>query len=206
MQLNKQSTWGVGKRVGNKRYLHVDTLPEPADEPDAAALLASLTTAEEIAQVRRAEHFNLVRVDLAAGSVGFRTYADSLNPPILHRKELLLAADDPRYDAWAELTAACESVGLFDDPRRIGYRRQWAQLVRERGYRLVDHALVPIGNEDETDDGADDDAAAEQGPSSGALSEPDSWSAARHRTAPPPLPRATPRTPICSRSTSVAAS
>ncbi len=90
-------------------------------------------------------------------------------------KELLLAADDPRRAAWAELTAACESVGLFDDPQRIGDRRQWAHLVRERGYRLVDHALVPVGNEEGTDTEADPEDAASAGP--------DGWSAARHRTA-----------------------
>ena len=208
MQLNKQASSGIGKRAGNKRYLHVDALPEPADGPDASALLASLAAAEEIAQVRRGEHFNLVRVDasgnemallhypgfstepfpslaaswrvnLEAGTADFRTYADSLNPPILHRKELLLPADDPRREAWAALTAACESVGLFDDPRRIGYKRQWEQLVRERGYRVVDHALVPIGN----DDGADGVEDAAQGLSAGPLAGPTGWSAARHRTA-----------------------
>jgi hypothetical protein len=36
------------------------------------------------------------RIDIENGVVGYRTYESSLNPPILHRKELLLAADDPR--------------------------------------------------------------------------------------------------------------
>ena len=78
------------------------------------------------------------RVNLAAGTLSHRTYADSFNPPILHRKELLLLADDPRRETWAALTAACESVGLFDDPRRVGCKRQWEQLVRERGYRVAE--------------------------------------------------------------------
>lgn len=200
----------IGKVVGDKRYLHVDALPAPADGPESEALLASLAEAEALVGVRRGEHFNLVRVeatggslallhypefsdepfptlaaswrvDLDAGSVGFRTYADSLNPPILHRKELLLAADDPRREAWAALTAACESVGLFDDPRRIGYRRQWEQLVRERGYRMVDHALVPIGNDE--GDVADAVVDPERELDGSALSGPAGWSAARHRTA-----------------------
>jgi hypothetical protein len=41
-------------------------------------------------------------------------------------------ADDPRREVWAELTAAWESVGRFDGPRRIGDRRHWEQLVRDR--------------------------------------------------------------------------
>ena len=56
---------------------------------------------------------------------------------------------------------------------RIGYQRQWAQLVRERGYRVAGHALLPIGN----DDGDDAPADAEAG--DGLLG----WQAARHRTA-----------------------
>ena len=78
-------------------------------------------------------------------------------------------------ELYAALTAACESIGLFDDPRRIGYRRQWDQLVRERGYRIVGHALEPLGNDDggsgELDAGADWDDGLE------------GWQAARHRTA-----------------------
>ncbi|WP_295880899.1 DNA phosphorothioation-associated putative methyltransferase [uncultured Thiohalocapsa sp.] len=204
MQFESSRSDNSGKLVGNKRYLHVDALPRAADGQEAQALLAAVARAEALAGVRRGEHFNLVRidadgaelalvhypgfvgepfpalaqswrVDLAAGTLSHRTYADSLNPPILHRKELLLAADDPRRAAWAELTAACESVGLFDDPRRIGYKRQWEQLVRERGYRLMDHALVPIGNDEATDEAADGAPGTSTGPAG--------RSAARHRTA-----------------------
>lgn len=102
-----------------------------------------------------------------SGETGYRSYRDSLNPPILHRKELLLAPDHPNYATYAELSAAAESIGLFDDATRIGYRRQWLALVRESGYRLEGHALVPLGPEERerSSPGADD------------------WDAARQRTA-----------------------
>ncbi|NCC41201.1 MAG: DNA phosphorothioation-associated putative methyltransferase [Gammaproteobacteria bacterium] len=87
-------------------------------------------------------------VDLEKGTVSYRTYAESLNPPILHRKELMFAVDDPRREQCAALTSACESIGLFDDTRRIGYRRQWLTLIAEKGYQLQGHALVPLGNLD----------------------------------------------------------
>ncbi|WP_295432217.1 hypothetical protein [uncultured Thiodictyon sp.] len=83
-----------------------------------------------------------------AQSVSYRTYADSLNPPILHRKELMLPADHPRRTEYEALTCAAQAVGLFDEPRRIGYRRQWLALVREQGYRIEGHALVPLGNDE----------------------------------------------------------
>ncbi|AGA91442.1 hypothetical protein Thimo_2732 [Thioflavicoccus mobilis 8321] len=201
MTPERQDAACIGKTVGSKTYLHVDALG--AGSFVGTDLSERLAAAEALAGVRRGEDFNLVRVDtetgelallqypgffvdpfpalaaswrvnLSRGSVSYRTYADSLNPPILHRKELLLPPHDPRREVSAALTAACESIGLFDDPRRIGYRRQWEQLVRERGYRIVGHELLPLGN---LEDGDGEDATDWAG--AGELG----WQAARHRTA-----------------------
>jgi DNA phosphorothioation-associated putative methyltransferase len=89
---------------------------------------------------------NYWTVDIAAGSFRHRTYAGSLNPPILHRKELLLPADHPQQATYQALTAAAEQIGLFDDPNRIGFKRAWETLLTQKGYRVVGHELVPIGN------------------------------------------------------------
>ncbi len=158
------------KQVASRLYLHVDALLG-AD----ADLSARISTAEALVGLTGGEGYNLVRLDLdgpavallhypgffdnpfpalaaswlvdpQAGTVSFRTYAGSLNPPILHRKELLLPADHPRRAEFAALTEACESIGLFDEPTRIGHRRQWLELVREKGYRIVGHVLIPFGN------------------------------------------------------------
>ncbi|HNW79418.1 MAG TPA: DNA phosphorothioation-associated putative methyltransferase, partial [Candidatus Competibacteraceae bacterium] len=156
--------------------------------------------AEHLAGVQRDQHYNLIRMDadgrqiallhypdffdepfpalreswlvhLDSQLVSYRSYADSLNPPILHRKELLLAADHPRRAEYAALTATAEALGLFDHPTRIGYQRQWLALVREKGYRIAGHALLPLGNEDaEYADTADTACHAD-------------WQAARHLTA-----------------------
>ncbi len=185
------------KAVGGRTYLHVDTL-SLLD----AVLAARVAAAEQLAQVNRREHFNLVRiddagpciallnypefaddpfpalreswlVDLDRSEVGYRTYVDSLNPPILHRKELLLLPDDPRREGYAELTRMAESIGLFEDPKRIGYRRQWLHLVQEKGYHLVGHTLAPLGN----DESAESEAEAAQLPLHVG------WQAARQLTA-----------------------
>ena len=103
-----------GKAVANRLYVH-----ECAVEALAGELTDALPRAEEAAQIRRPEGYNVIRfdptaqqvallsypgffddpfpelreswrVDLTTGEVGHRSYADSLNPPILHRKELLL--------------------------------------------------------------------------------------------------------------------
>lgn len=76
-----------------------------------------------------------------------RRYDDSLNPPILHRKELLLPASHPESSKWATLTATAEGLGLFDDVATIGFRLNWQRLIAGKGYQLVGDAFVPLGNE-----------------------------------------------------------
>jgi hypothetical protein len=190
----------IGKTVGQKTYLPVISLD---GRSGTGALDERVAAAEALVGLRRGDDFNLVRVDaetgelallhypsffdeafpalaaswrvdLADGSVTYRTYAESLNPPILHRKELLLPSDHPRREEYAALTAAAESIGLFEDTTRIGYRRQWLALVRAKGYRIDGHALVPLGNL-ETDD--QETATGEEMPLHAG------WEAARQRTA-----------------------
>ena len=190
-----------GKVIGRKTYLHVAALTASDAEP-YAGWGRSVAAAEQAAGVARGTQFNVVRLDAdgevallhyadffddpfpilreswrfepATGEVGYRTYVDSFNPPILHRKELLLPADHPRHAEYSALTAAAESIGLFDDTTRIGYQRQWQVLVRERGYRVDDHKLLPLGNDDGDETGADAEADAPLHAG---------WDAARHLTA-----------------------
>jgi hypothetical protein len=160
------------KVVGGRTYLHADSLPvltqrrgARGERPSAwlgstgtcisilvriddAGPCISLLHYPEFAE----DPFPSLReswlVDLDRSTVSYRTYAESFNPPILHRKELLLPLDDLRREVYAALTATAESIGLFDEPKRIGYRRQWLALVREKGYRIEGHALLPLGNEE----------------------------------------------------------
>jgi DNA phosphorothioation-associated putative methyltransferase len=184
--------------VGQRTYFHIDVGPELNP-----AWAERWNAAERLAGILRAQHYNLVRIDidgpyiallnysgffdepfptlreswlvnLDSQTVSYRTYADSLNPPILHRKELLLPDDHPRRAEYAALTEAAETIGLFDQPTRIGYQRQWLALVREKGYRIAGHTLVPLGNVDIGDEETADANLAL--PAAG-------WETARHRTA-----------------------
>ena len=87
----------------------------------------------------------------------FRTYRDSLNPPILHRKELLVASSHPEREAWAKVTSTAESIGLFDDPATIGFRLNWTRLIESKGYRVVGNDFLPLGNETATGPAFGDD-------------------------------------------------
>ena len=64
-------------------------------------------------------------------------------PPILHRKELLLALDDPDRAAFAALTRDAEEAGLFRGSTTIGTRRRWEALLKQAGLAVQAHRLVP---------------------------------------------------------------
>lgn len=159
------------KKVGPHWYIHIDSVTEidfayQARVNDALCIASpnrfnvvkfsdhegSLTFLDyPLFDLEAFPHLaNFWTVDTIAGSYRYRTYAGSLNPPILHRKELLLPADDPRREAYRALTAAAEQVGLFDDPNRIGFKRAWEALLNQKGYRVVGHELVPIGIDETT--------------------------------------------------------
>jgi hypothetical protein len=160
------------KAVMGRYYVHVDAFGRLP--PDASA---KLEAAETFAKVTRGRHFNVARFDnsndeitllnypqffvdafpalseswsvnLASGRIGHRAYQDSLNPPVLHRKELFLDRDHPRRLEFEALSTVAEGLGLFRDTTRIGFREQWLRLVRESGYQIVDHELIPIANDE----------------------------------------------------------
>jgi DNA phosphorothioation-associated putative methyltransferase len=170
----------IGKFVAGRRYFHTSAVSSL--EPPAVELLSA---ASGLASIKPNRDYNVARIDpsnntisllsypgffdeafprlarswrvsLVQRQVTLRNYEDSLNPPVLHRKELLLNADDPRRSAYERLTTQIESQRLFEDPVRIGFKLQWERLLTERGFRVVDHQLVPIGNEERFDDAAID--------------------------------------------------
>lgn len=161
----------TGKTVAQHTYVHIAAL-----ETFAPAWREAVSQAAALAKDCAGRDFNIVKlgqgggvslldypgffeqafpllrrywtVDLNNASVRFRSYADSLNPPILHRKELLLPRNHPAIEPFSSLTRAAEQIGLFDDPRRIGFLKAWESLLDRRGYRVVGHELVPLGNDE----------------------------------------------------------
>jgi DNA phosphorothioation-associated putative methyltransferase len=80
-------------------------------------------------------------VDLSTGRTYRTDYRDSLNPPILHRKELLLEPSHPRANEFAALSAAEEEAGLYTHAATIGFRLNWERVLRERGVKLDGHMI-----------------------------------------------------------------
>ena len=163
----------VGKQIGTRQYVgkhQVDALPDDAKELVARgeALLPRADLLGDVNVLRvdpkRLEVAFLAypdlgrmpfpslrsswRVDVSARLVNNRRYDGSLNPPILHRTELLLPPDHPAKPLCEALTKDCEQLGLFSDPTRIGFQHQWEELIRSRGYQIDGFSLAPIGNTD----------------------------------------------------------
>jgi hypothetical protein len=68
-------------------------------------------------------------------------YADSLNPPILHRKESFLTADHPLFGKFSRLTRLEEKAGLLNNATTIGTRDEWQSRLRDAGLTLRGHRL-----------------------------------------------------------------
>ncbi|WP_250537630.1 MULTISPECIES: DNA phosphorothioation-associated putative methyltransferase [unclassified Caballeronia] len=162
----------IGKIVVNDFYIHLSAVGQLKDAEvrsriEAAVRAVSACTdatpniAKYNSQTRRVtlldypEFFDepfprlarsWVVPDGAREPTSCRHYLDSLNPPILHRKELLVGNKHPSYSQWAELTATAEAFGLFDDTRTIGFSANWDKVLREKGLQVVGHSISPLGN------------------------------------------------------------
>ena len=88
-----------------------------------------------------------ITIDLTSGKSLRSEYGDNLNPPILHRKELLLAPDHPRAKEYAALSAAEEQAGLYENTSVIGFRVNWERLLASRGLVFEKHSLVRVSND-----------------------------------------------------------
>ncbi|WP_454804806.1 DNA phosphorothioation-associated putative methyltransferase [Paraburkholderia fungorum] len=161
----------LGKRVVDDLYLHRETLVLLAgNEREAvdAALLKAPQEARERANVVKVNLRNwrvslLVYPDFfddpfpslaeswvfdqaSEAKIRYRSYSESLNPPILHRKELLLTADHALRTAFSITTQQAEELGLFDNTAVIGFRLNWERQIFEKGYRLENDRFLPLGN------------------------------------------------------------
>jgi DNA phosphorothioation-associated putative methyltransferase len=82
-----------------------------------------------------------VRVHLPQTTYSIRDYSSSLNPPILHRKEMFVDPLHPRYNEYAQLTEQEQRMGLLSRPD-IGTRNGWAEILRSHRLRIVGYSLI----------------------------------------------------------------
>ena len=83
--------------------------------------------------------------DVSRGTGRKTLYSRRRNPPILHRKELLLPVDSPLVPKAARLTRELEQLGAFADPHRIGTRDGWTTRLASLGVSLDGGKLIGRG-------------------------------------------------------------
>jgi hypothetical protein len=151
-----------GKRVGRDLYFHVSH-PEIARflsafpslaltdlAPDAEANVIKIHRGQSgvaLSGLFYEDFFNEPFPALSwsqrktLGVAHYTRRRESANPAILHRKELLLAHDHPKWEEYAALTESLILEKLLPAPAFIGRRRQWLNYLSQRGFRVVGHSL-----------------------------------------------------------------
>ena len=83
--------------------------------------------------------------DLARLKLYHRDYRRTSNPPILHRKELLVSRDHPTHRRFARLSAREDALGLLSSGQSIGTRAEWDEVLRCRGVTIHGHQVACAG-------------------------------------------------------------
>lgn len=152
---------GVGKRVGGYLYVHKTALAsiDPAAAGKVRQTEASfLGTDWNVAKIGKGDVSFLLyedfdthafpallksaKLDLESGCISEIDYSNRTNPPILHRKELLIDGDDPRQATFRAVTAVAQEKGLFANSMAIGTKKSWARLLEVAGLRIEGPNLV----------------------------------------------------------------
>lgn len=153
----------IGKRVAGHLYVHVTAL----NSLDPVAV-AAVHQATALAEVEIEKHFNVIKLEeigldaisllhypgfdteafpvlhrawsvrLSTAKVIHRQYLLEGNPPILHRKELLMPPEYPGRANCEALTRALEERGLFAQAAQVGHKRQWEARLASAGIGLDD--------------------------------------------------------------------
>lgn len=154
------------KKVGPYLYAHISALKEFSAEDQSRINWAAMFTPASAGRwnvvkfSRQRQRLSLLQydnfmedpfpqlkhswtVDWEPYQMTHRSYRCRTNPPILHRKELLLPAEHPRRELFAALTAELERAGLFKEPAKIGTELAWDRLLYNGGWKVVDHKLLP---------------------------------------------------------------
>ena len=91
-------------------------------------------------------------VDLDKKHHRMNSYTNADNPPVLHRKELMITKDHPAYEEFTLITQEGEQAGLYENTRAIGFKLGWLSTINRAGYELVDgrlfRASAVISNDD----------------------------------------------------------
>jgi hypothetical protein len=84
------------------------------------------------------------QVNLNLQSIKIRKHSTS-NPPVLHRKELLMRPDHPELNKFRSLTLQLESLGAFKNIVKLGTRLRWQDELDGLKIVIKDHVATQTG-------------------------------------------------------------
>lgn len=142
---------GRGKHIHPFSYYHetlVESVPRLPDDLSAIRMRLRLpSTPFNVVKLDACNHISFLlyetfdvafpsllgaeSCDLARGTVRRINYAGRPNPPILHRKELLLPVDHPLVPEAVSLTSRLERQGALRDITTIGTRLGWQRRLAD---------------------------------------------------------------------------
>lgn len=116
-------------------------------EPNTVSLLEYSNFSEDAFPVL----LNGTNIDLSSKAIKHRAYSLS-NPPVLHRKELLLPPSDPNREKYVALTEELEELGAFINISELGTKQRWLKRLEELGIEIVEHEIRTADQESEAED------------------------------------------------------
>jgi DNA phosphorothioation-associated putative methyltransferase len=158
----------IGKKLGGAVYIHIDSLKKCDDN-----LYNLIRQTKE--KIKNLERFNIIKfhktefkisflfyenffiqphpalkksvsVNISSGKYKYLNYSKSTNPPILHRKELLIDPEHPSFINFRSLTHSEVKFGLYEEPYRIGFKKKWDKLIKKNNLIYDGHNLVKNDN------------------------------------------------------------
>jgi len=155
----------VGKRLPNAFYVHLSAVSALPLQLQAYEQQAQIRLDKEVADATLIKFsfsepklsylfyptfdedphpplYASVQVDLLTAEVSYRRYDEAANPPILHRKEAFVTPDYPYYQQFVQLTQQEKKLGLLNQARFIGTKREWEQRLRDRAVEIKGHEVI----------------------------------------------------------------
>ena len=153
-----------GKIVGEAKYLHVSAIKllDPSeqnlielarsfisDKCDWNVIKIELKTRNKVSLLNYEDFddnafpalLNSWQININTGEVKPRNYSSN-NPPILHRKELLLPTNDKKTIKFRALTLELEELGAFSNSVKIGTKKNWEKELTTLGISIEGHRVI----------------------------------------------------------------
>jgi DNA phosphorothioation-associated putative methyltransferase len=83
---------------------------------------------------------NSWKFNYATNTLHSRKYSKT-NPPILHRKELLISSDAEQYEVYANLTKTLEELGAFKEMHKYGTKIKWQAHLSSLNIEIHGHTV-----------------------------------------------------------------